>query len=31
MPFGEMAKEFLEGRIEGVEIEGGAEVEGVAE
>ncbi|KAK6007890.1 hypothetical protein QM012_004704 [Aureobasidium pullulans] len=26
MPFGNMAREFLEGRIEGVEIEGGAEV-----
>jgi hypothetical protein len=27
MPFEDMAKEFLEGRIQGVEIEGGAEVE----
>jgi hypothetical protein len=26
MPFEDMAKEFLEGRIQGVEIEGGAEV-----
>jgi hypothetical protein len=26
MPFGDMAKEFLEGRINGVEIEGGADV-----
>jgi hypothetical protein len=26
MPFGDMAKEFLEGRIDGVEIEGGADV-----
>jgi len=25
MPLGEMAKEFVEGRIPGVEIEGGAE------
>jgi hypothetical protein len=29
MPFGDMAKEFLEGGIQGVEIEGGAEVENV--
>lgn len=27
MPFGDMAREFLEGQIQGVEIEGGAEVE----
>ena len=27
MPFADMAREFLEGRIQGVEIEGGAEVE----
>lgn len=26
MPLGNMAREFLEGRIQGVEIEGGAEV-----
>jgi hypothetical protein len=31
MPFGDMAKEFLEGRTAGVEIEGGADVETTAD
>jgi hypothetical protein len=26
MPFGNMAKEFLEGRIEGTKVEGGADL-----
>jgi hypothetical protein len=31
MPFEGMAREFLKGRIQGVEIEGGAEVEDTAD
>jgi hypothetical protein len=31
MPFKDMAREFLEGRIQGVKIEGGAEVEDKAD